>query len=324
VLDSPHNGGTMGRRKDFKTGEEYYPSWRLVTVDLDGTHYYLDETSVTFDSNTATFIVKVISPRVSETHRATRDLLKSYGKASGTLEVTLQRWLIDEARNAVRLLHLLAYDADGKLIATLSFSNPAPTSIEPMSVEEKIWKQVYALKQAMQRGSISQAGPAYLAGSLPASPMIQESSSNNVSRIVGITKRGQQPYYAGFWLRVAAFLIDCAVLFIPGVVVQLIGEAALADRFDKMVFGTLIAWGYAAFLESSEWQGTLGKRAVGIAVTDYNGKRVSFGRATGRYFGKFISGLTLMIGYFMVASTQKKQALHDIMAGTLVVTKEKL
>ncbi len=80
-------------------------------------------------------------------------------------------------------------------------------------------------------------------------------------------------------------------------------------------------WLYFALMESSVKQGTLGKMALGIIVTDANGNRISFGRATGRYFGKIISGAILCIGYIMAGFTEKKQALHDMIAGCLVVNK---
>ncbi len=67
------------------------------------------------------------------------------------------------------------------------------------------------------------------------------------------------------------------------------------------------------------WQGTVGKKILGLRVTDLNGNRVSFGRASGRFFGKIVSGFTLMIGYIMAGFTEKKQALHDMIAGCLVV-----
>jgi uncharacterized RDD family membrane protein YckC len=60
---------------------------------------------------------------------------------------------------------------------------------------------------------------------------------------------------------------------------------------------------------------------LGIKVTDLNGSRIDFGRATGRYFGKFISSIILFIGFIMVAFTQKKQGLHDILADCLVVNR---
>ena len=76
-------------------------------------------------------------------------------------------------------------------------------------------------------------------------------------------------------------------------------------------------------MESSVKRATLGKMALGIAVTDVDGRRITFMRATGRHFAKMISGLILLIGYLMAAWTKKKQGLHDILAGTLVVNKPK-
>lgn len=119
--------------------------------------------------------------------------------------------------------------------------------------------------------------------------------------------------YAGFWLRFLAFFIDDAILAFIGWL--------LASIFSPLsaLFSGIIGWLYFAIMESSEGQATLGKQVVGIKVTDINGNRISFGRATGRYFAKIISTLTLCIGYMMAGWTAKKQALHDMIADTLVV-----
>ncbi len=132
--------------------------------------------------------------------------------------------------------------------------------------------------------------------------------------------------YAGFWMRLVAWLIDSLVLGIPMgclfwiAVVASTGEPpdAAAIQFGSQILKLLIGWLYFALLESSPKQATLGKMALGITVTDYSGRRISFGRATGRYFGKIVSGFCL-IGYIMAGLTEKKQALHDILSGCLVV-----
>jgi uncharacterized RDD family membrane protein YckC len=80
-------------------------------------------------------------------------------------------------------------------------------------------------------------------------------------------------------------------------------------------------WLYFAYQESSPAQATIGKRALGIKVTDLEGNRISFGRATGRYFAKYLSAITLFIGFLLAAFTARKQALHDMIAGTLVVNR---
>jgi uncharacterized RDD family membrane protein YckC len=86
-----------------------------------------------------------------------------------------------------------------------------------------------------------------------------------------------------------------------------------------IIVGVALKWLYFAYSESSEWQATPGKKALNIVVTDMNGNRISFARASGRYFGKYVSGVTLFIGYIMAGFTQRKQALHDILADCLVL-----
>ena len=130
--------------------------------------------------------------------------------------------------------------------------------------------------------------------------------------------------YAGFWIRAAASLIDNVILF---VVLAMIGfSAALLFNWPMDVWegafnliGLVGNWLYYACLESSAAQATLGKRAFHLTVTDEAGQRISFGRASGRFFASLLSGILLSIGYIMVAFTQRKQGLHDMMSGCLVL-----
>jgi uncharacterized RDD family membrane protein YckC len=85
----------------------------------------------------------------------------------------------------------------------------------------------------------------------------------------------------------------------------------------------LINAAYYGLMESSEKQATLGKMAMGLKVTDMEGNRITLVKALIRYFGKMLSGIILFIGYLMAAFTEKKQALHDIIAGTLVLKAQK-
>ncbi len=140
--------------------------------------------------------------------------------------------------------------------------------------------------------------------------------------------------YGGFWRRVVAYFIDSIILSIGLAIVEGIfgfgmgmdlidvdasGQASFAAGYLGFAAFNLIApWLYFAVLESSSWQGTLGKKALGMIVTDLDGNRISFGRATGRYFAKILSALIMMIGFIMVAFTARKQGLHDMIAGTLV------
>jgi uncharacterized RDD family membrane protein YckC len=147
--------------------------------------------------------------------------------------------------------------------------------------------------------------------------------------------------YAGFWLRFVAWIIDRIVLQFAGSILTLPFAASMGIRafmrthpsspedfiplFENMrrVFLIILVleWLYYALLESSAWQATLGKKALGLEVTDLAGVRITFGRATGRYFARYISFFTLGIGYIMAGITAKKQALHDMIAGTLVIRK---
>jgi uncharacterized RDD family membrane protein YckC len=147
--------------------------------------------------------------------------------------------------------------------------------------------------------------------------------------------------YAGFWLRFVAWIIDRIVLQFAASIITLPFAASMGIRefmrshpsspedfipfFENLrkVFLIILVlnWLYYALLESSAWQATLGKKALGLEVTDLAGARISFGRATGRYFARYISVFTIGIGYIMAGFTEKKQALHDMIAGTLVIRK---
>jgi uncharacterized RDD family membrane protein YckC len=85
--------------------------------------------------------------------------------------------------------------------------------------------------------------------------------------------------------------------------------------------GVVIQLLYFAYFESSEKQATFGKQALGLIVTDTNGDRITFVKGIVRYLAKIVSGLTLLIGYLIQPFTEKKQALHDMIAGTLVFKK---
>jgi len=100
--------------------------------------------------------------------------------------------------------------------------------------------------------------------------------------------------------------------------------AALTTGIMISIIGLVVKWLYYTLMESSNLQATVGKMAIGIIVTDLNGKRISFARATGRHFSKYISALIIGVGYLMVAFTAQKQGLHDIIAGTLVLQKPKI
>jgi uncharacterized RDD family membrane protein YckC len=149
--------------------------------------------------------------------------------------------------------------------------------------------------------------------------------------------------YAGFWIRLLAHIIDGIVIGIVAAplyfllvfptILRIINETErnggepspemIASIFGGMSVFLLLAfagqWLYDALLTSSSWQGTIGKRVLRLKVVDEQGNRISFGRATGRYFSKIISGMVMYIGFIMIAFTDRKRGLHDMIAGTLVM-----
>jgi uncharacterized RDD family membrane protein YckC len=123
---------------------------------------------------------------------------------------------------------------------------------------------------------------------------------------------------AGFWIRVGAQLIDgllVGALFL--VVWVLVG----GRNSPIYLVWLLLAWLYFPLMESSRKQGTIGKSVCGLAVTDTSGRRISFLRAVARMLAKILSGAVLDLGYVMIGFTRRKQGLHDLIAGTLVVRK---
>jgi uncharacterized RDD family membrane protein YckC len=128
--------------------------------------------------------------------------------------------------------------------------------------------------------------------------------------------------YAGFWRRVAAALIDgILVAVVSWIVTGIFSAVGDGAEVTAQILVLIAAYGYYAGMESSSYQATVGKIALGIQVTDLSGNRISFLRALGRNLAEILSALILLIGYIMVAFTPKKQGLHDLIAGTLVVKK---
>lgn len=143
------------------------------------------------------------------------------------------------------------------------------------------------------------------------------------------------PFYASFWKRAAACLVDSIICGIISWVVSFaiglafaIGSMSTSEpdvmmslvlNLVSFVLGVIIFVLYYAWPESSSWQASIGKKLFNLQVTDMYGQRISFWRAVGRNLGKYISGLILCIGYLMCFWTEKKQCLHDMMAGCLVI-----
>lgn len=124
--------------------------------------------------------------------------------------------------------------------------------------------------------------------------------------------------YGGFWRRFAAFALDCAAIALLASGPDFLFRYVTFTWNLTGVAAVVLAWLYFAFFESSPWRATPGKKLLGLRVSDQNGRRVSFWRATVRFFSKFLSGAVFYAGFIMAAFTRRKRALHDYIAGTLV------
>lgn len=187
-------------------------------------------------------------------------------------------------------------------------------------------------------------GESAAAGSFRSAPPMPSPAILHAAQVV-VTATA--PRYAGFWLRFVAYLIDAVIVDIVLFGIIILGilafggmalvrgmqtgmdsnDPATVAMFFVIIGSVLLAtlaatWVYYACLESSRHQGTLGKMALGLTVTDMEARRVTFGRASGRFFAKIVTGLIpFAIGYIMAGFTQKKQALHDMIASCLVLKK---
>jgi uncharacterized RDD family membrane protein YckC len=189
------------------------------------------------------------------------------------------------------------YDATGRKLVEFRFANPSVET--PATTSPSTSTNTLSVAESKPPSSETR--------SQPPSPFPDSSLITSQPAII---------VYAGFWSRVIAYFIDVIVL-----------SFVLKLFFNNTGFGIaiiiqfILTWLYFTLLESSSKQATLGKMATGIIVTDLHTRRISFGKANGRYWGKWVSTMILFIGYIMAGFTQKKQALHDIMAGTLVTRK---
>lgn len=176
--------------------------------------------------------------------------------------------------------------------------------------------------------SVAQIGPVYVPQSAQApeaAPAIRE-----------LAALPPRPAFAGFWLRAVAYLIDTVLIslvlglvasFYPSTFMKFPGGVPTSPTLTALPQLTPVAfaitltviWFYYTMFEASIWQATPGKRVLRIYVADLHGRRVTFARAAARNLAKIISNLTFLVGYLVAGFTEKKQALHDILASCLVL-----
>jgi uncharacterized RDD family membrane protein YckC len=174
------------------------------------------------------------------------------------------------------------------------------------------------------------------------------------SATAGVAPSGARLDYAGFWLRFVAIIIDNLILGVPFGFIFFMFFASMIPTFMRtananpqdpqvamqmvmtflprifllIVIGVVASWLYWALMESSSWQATLGKKALGLYVTDLEGNRPTFARASGRFWaGKGIAmvpyaGLLYrLVDCILAGFSERKQALHDMIASCLVLRK---
>jgi uncharacterized RDD family membrane protein YckC len=158
--------------------------------------------------------------------------------------------------------------------------------------------------------SVPNSGPA-----APPPPPVWEAQAAGAAQVA----------YGGFWIRLVAYIIDAILLtLVVGGLGAILGFNLMETDLERQeplfnLLSFVIGWLYFALMESSERGATVGKMALGLRVVTSNGQRLSFMNATGRYFAKIISAIILGIGFLMIAFTDKKRGLHDMIASTLVI-----
>lgn len=149
--------------------------------------------------------------------------------------------------------------------------------------------------------------------------------NNLLDDLAYLNKEAPKLVYVGFVKRLLAAILDLFVIsgmtFVFSMLLNLI-DLIFGGNLNMLLVEMLIIPGmvlYAALMESSKYQATLGKQALGIKVVGKNGERILFGQAVLRFGLKFLSYIIFFIGFLMIAFTQKNQGLHDIITDTFVV-----
>lgn len=211
-----------------------------------------------------------------------------------------------------------------------------PATLSVAEVGSKDWKPYRTLDAAAPAAPPPRSEPLpekpFHAGDIAVTPVPRPTATTSPSLVLVLPD--SPAVHAGFWRRCAAMIIDGLLIGLALALVQVVlsfavlgtlgtgseGLGALVAMFGVLsVVSLVLQWLYFALFESSAAQATPGKRALGIKVVDDRGRRIGFGRASGRFLGKILSSTLLGIGYLMAAWTERKRALHDMVADTCVV-----
>lgn len=225
--------------------------------------------------------------------------------------------LRDEVHAAGAEASIHALDEGGSVFALVDnvARGPLPRSFVADRVQRGLWPVNVRIATVGSRDWVAFDTPPAATVSPPPPPLHAATPLPAAGNTEGDLLPPGAAIHAGFWRRSAAYLIDQMILLIPSIVVAIVPLLGIV----AILVGQ---WLYFALMESSPAQATLGKQAMGIKATDSRGRRLGFGHASGRYFGGALSVLTAYIGYMLAGWTERKQALHDLVAGTCVVFRD--
>ncbi|ATD68483.1 transporter [Luteimonas chenhongjianii] len=198
---------------------------------------------------------------------------------------------------------------------------PPPTEEAPHPVQDPGWRAVAAA------GGVQSADAAGRAAGAGAGSPYAPPASNVARRSTAVL--GRDVVLAGFWKRVAAYLIDSVIVGLAGMALAAfalsfagvagLGRGEWMNALVTNLISIALSASYYAWFHASHSMATPGKMAVGIKVVRLDGERISLARAIGRYFATILSGMIFGIGFLMAGFTERKQALHDMVCDTLVV-----
>lgn len=221
---------------------------------------------------------------------------------------------------------------------------PLSAGVNPYAMAEPVHAAAGTMSGDPMPGNGASAAPAL--GTLSARPASSTLSSG--ANPYAVAEPPQSPYappraavenfsyaaaghvvYAGFWKRVAAYIIDALILGVVGAMIGAVVGGTLGAGGARIgtiqavsqIIGLILGASYFGLMHSSSSQASLGKMAIGIKVVNEEGHAISFWRGFGRYFGLILSSMILFIGLIMAGFTDRKRALHDMICSTLVVDK---
>lgn len=177
--------------------------------------------------------------------------------------------------------------------------------------------------------------PSTVCGSCGAPLLVGEQTAKSAPAQVGSPRVAQWPRQAfgGFWRRFGASVVDSVILYFPQAIAKVMLGIPLWSAGDETSFGAellvnlgglVLYWLYSGLLESSSRQATLGQQVLGLRIMDLEGRRITFARASGRYFAQIFSVLLCGVGYLFNLWTSRRQTLHDLIAGCVAVIPERV